>query len=109
MLKWAFGCCKGVSGCTEGASGCVYLPAPEMTNRDAGSLLKSILNTPFEQNLGKSSHNEARINAIINKRIETQRIKDLKYPKIWFSHCRIYISSYTIWSGSFFSLTTLDK
>ena len=76
MLKEAFGCCEGVSRCIEEVSGCVYLPAPEKTNRDAANHKFSILIAPFEEILGKTSSNEARINIIAIRRIKTQGFQD---------------------------------
>ena len=57
------------SGCCEAGSGCVHLPAPETTNRMLENLLNLILINTIRIKLGKN-------NAITNKRIETQRIKN---------------------------------
>ena len=106
MLKEASGCCEGVSGCTEEESGCakrasgyIRLPAQEWRTERWNFDKIWFLNTPFEENLGISSLNEARNNAITNKQIETQRIEDLTQIKIRFLHCvYIFIVVYTFWS-----------
>ena len=103
MLEEAPGCCEGVSGCTEKASRCVHLPAPETTNRTLEKMIKSNFKHTIWTKLGKIKSQEARNNAITNKRIETQRIKEFKPPKICSWHCvYIYIYIYNlIWLLAF--------
>ena len=73
---------EAVSRCAERASGCNRLPAQEQRTERLKKLNKLILNPPFEENLGRSSPNEARNDDISIKRIKTQGIKRVKLKRI---------------------------
>ena len=101
MLKEASGFCEGVSRCTEGGIWMHSSSRSRNNEQNAGKFIKLNFKHTIQENLGRSSPNEVRNNVITNKRIETQRIKDLTQIKKsdFFTVACVYTYKYNLISS----------